>query len=99
MHAERAWHNIDRAGRRAHLAATGEAEIDFGAVRVAVVRADLAGLPTRDGVIAHLAAADLELGENFLDVLLGIPLLLLADIEHLHVRLLDFLWDFLWNFD
>src|SRR5918992_6201365 len=47
MDAERSWHDIGGAGGQAHLAAARKAEIDFGAVRMAVVRADLAGLPAR----------------------------------------------------
>ena len=76
MDAERARHHVDGFAGQSHLAAAGEAEIDFGRVRMAVVGADLAGLPARDGVVAGLAAADIELGQDFLDVLLGIPLLL-----------------------
>ena len=51
---------------------------------MAVVRADLARLPARHGVVAGLAAADVELGEDFLDVLLGVPLLLFVDVEDVH---------------
>src|SRR5207244_2223876 len=87
MDAERARHHVDRLAGQAHLAATGETEIDFGRERMAVVGADLAGLPARHGVVAGLAAADVELGENFLDVLLGVPLLFLVDIEGVHALL------------
>jgi hypothetical protein len=49
-----------------------------------VVRADLARLPARNRIVAELAAADLKLREDFLDVLLGVPFLLLVDIEGVH---------------
>ena len=54
---------------------------------MAMVGADLAGLPARHGVVAGLAAADVQLGEDLLDVLLGIPLLLFLDIECVHALL------------
>ena len=87
MDAERARHHVDGLAGQPHLAAAGEAEVDFGRIGMAMVRADLPGLPARDGVVAGLAAADVELGEDLLDVLLGIPLLLFLDIECVHALL------------
>src|SRR3990172_9549103 len=49
---ERTWRYVDSLGHRAHLAAAAEAEINFGAMRVAMIGADLAGLPAGDGVVA-----------------------------------------------
>src|SRR5258708_4978859 len=76
---ERARRPLDGFFPRAHLAAAGEAEIDFCRVRMAVVRTDLAGLPAGHGVVAVL-----DLAENLLDVLLGIPLLLFCQAERFH---------------
>src|SRR5258707_7150023 len=79
MHHERAWHDVDRLGGRAHDAAAGEAEIDLGRERMAVIGADLPRLPARHGDVALADHA-----EDFLDMMLGIPLLLLVEIEHVH---------------
>src|SRR5580698_7183202 len=58
MHDERAGHHRDGLARRAHGAADLEAEIDFGGVRVAMIRADLAGLPAGHGDVAVLDRAE-----------------------------------------
>src|SRR6188768_2843571 len=87
MDAERARLHVDGAARQPHLAAAREAEINLGREGMAVVGADLAGLPARHSVVAGLAAADIELGQDFLDVLLGIPRLLFLDIECVHALL------------
>ena len=79
MHHESAGRNRDGFLRRAHGAAAGKAEIDFGGVRVAVIGADLAGLPAGDGDVAIR-----DLAEDFLDVALGIPLLLAFEAEGMH---------------
>ena len=65
--------------RRAHRAAAGEAEVDFGRLGMAVVGADLAGLPARDGYVAVG-----NLAENLLDVVPGVPLLLAFQAEDMH---------------
>src|SRR6516165_12831 len=79
MHHECARHHIHRLRRRAHLAAALEAEIDLGRMRMAVIGTDLARLPARHGDIALPDPA-----QNLLHVARGAPLLLLAQIEHLH---------------
>src|ERR1700691_6116698 len=58
MHDEGAGRYRDGLCRRAHGAAAFEAEIDFSGVRVAMVRADLAGLPARHGDVALLDRAE-----------------------------------------
>jgi hypothetical protein len=62
-----------------HDAAAGEAEIDFGGIRVAMIGADLAGLPTgdRDVAVGYFA-------EDFLDVVLGVPLLFAFEAKDVH---------------
>src|SRR5215472_3154641 len=84
MHDKGAGLDLDRLARRAHHAAALEAEIDFGRVGVAVIGADLAGLPAGDGDVALL-----DVPEEFLDVLLGIILGLFGKTEHLHCSLPD----------
>ena len=64
---------------RPHRAAAGEAEVDFGRLRMAVVGADLAGLPAGHGDVAIG-----NLAENLLDVVLGVPLLLAFQTEDMH---------------
>ena len=81
MHHERARHDVDRPGRRAHLAATLEAEINLGGVRMTMIGADLARLPAGD---RDVALADLA--EDLLDVVGGIPLLLLEQGLRLHLQ-------------
>jgi hypothetical protein len=64
---------------RPHDAATRKAEIDLSGMGMAMIRADLAGLPTGDG--------DVPVGdpaENFFDVVLGIPLLLALETKNVH---------------
>src|SRR4249920_392895 len=73
------WCHCDGLLRRSHCAAAGEAEVDFGRLGVAVVGADLPGLPAGDG---HVAVGDLA--ENFLDVMPGVPLLLAFQTEDMH---------------
>ena len=65
--------------RGTHLAAAREAEVDFRRLGMAVVGADLAGLPAGDGDVAVG-----DLAENFLDMALGIPLLLAFQVEDMH---------------
>src|SRR4029077_4833922 len=74
---------LDRDGlvRRAHGAAAFEAEIDFGGVRVAMIGADLAGLPARHGDVAVRDGA-----EDFFDVLFRVELGLAGDAENMHGR-------------
>jgi len=79
VHHEGAWRHVDGLARRAHRAAAFNAEIDLGCMRMAVVGADLARLPARDG---HVARADAL--ENFLDMASGILFLLLPQAEHVH---------------
>src|SRR5579862_978217 len=67
MHHEGAGHNRDGLFRRAHGAAAFEAEIDLGGVRVAVIGADLAGLPA-----GHRDVAVRDGAENLFDVLFRI---------------------------
>src|ERR1700742_4982241 len=86
MDTERARHDIERAAWQPHLSAAGEAEVNLSGMRVTVIGADLAGLPASHGVIAGLPAADIEFGEDFLDVLLGIPLLLFLNVERVHLQ-------------
>ena len=54
--------------RRSHGAAAGKAEIDFGGMRMAVIGADLSGLPASDGEVALG-----DFAENFLDMVLEGP--------------------------
>src|SRR5271156_6656718 len=82
MHHEGAGRHLDLALGRAHPSTAGKAEIDLSRRGVAMVGADLAGLPASDG---DVAAGDLP--ENLLDMLCGIELLLPLQAEHLHVRL------------
>src|SRR5262249_29128432 len=70
VHDEAARHHLDLATGRAHAAATGEAEIDLGRLRVAMIRADLARLPACDGDVTAF-----DTSENLLDVPIRIPLL------------------------
>ena len=79
MHHERAGRDRDGFLRRAHGAAAGKAEIDFGGVRVAMVGADLSRLPAGDGDVAIG-----DLAQDLLDVVLGIPLLLALEAEDVH---------------
>src|ERR1700730_3285211 len=79
MYHERARHHVDRLARGAHLSAALEAEINFGGVRMAVIGTDLARLPARHGDVTLS-----NLPEDLLHVVLGIPLLLFSQIEHLH---------------
>src|ERR1700674_5076746 len=79
MHHERARHDVDRLLRRAHLAAALEAEINLGRVGMTVIGADLAGLPA-----CHRDVALADLAEDLLHVMLGIPLLLLGQVEDMH---------------
>ena len=60
-------------------AAAGEAEVDFGRLGVAVVGADLAGLPSRDGYVAVG-----NLAKKLLDMVFGVPLLLAFQAEDMH---------------
>src|SRR5262249_39473646 len=84
-HHERARHDVDGLPGRAHLAAALETEIDLRRLRMAVIGADLSRLPAGDRGVAFL-----DLAEDLLDVLLGIPGLLLDQIEDLHWRHLPF---------
>src|SRR3972149_3267998 len=52
MHHERSGHDVDGALGRAHLSAAFETEIDFGRLRVTVIRTHLARLPAGDRHIA-----------------------------------------------
>ena len=79
MHHEGAGRNRDGLLRRAHGAAAGKAEIDFGGVRVAMIGADLSGLPAGDGDVAIG-----DLAQDLLHVVLGIPLLLALEAENMH---------------
>src|SRR5262249_4361180 len=76
---ERARPDGDGLVRRAHRAATLKAEVNLGRLRMAVVGADLARLPAGNRDVAFL-----DLTEDLLNVLLRVPGLLLAQIEHLH---------------
>jgi hypothetical protein len=79
MHDEGAGLDVDSLARRAHDAAAAKAEIDFGRVGVTVIGADLAGLPAGDGEVSVFDAA-----EDFLDMLCGIELGLVGELEDLH---------------
>jgi hypothetical protein len=79
MNNEGALYNGDRLLRRAHGAAPGKAEVDFGGVRVAVIGADLPRLPAGDSDIAIG-----DLAQDFFHVALGIPLLLAFEAENVH---------------
>src|ERR1700722_1981298 len=81
MDHEGAGYHGDGLPRRAHGAAAFEAEIDLGGVRVAVIGADLAGLPAGHGDVAVLDGA-----EDFFDVLFRIELGLAGDAENMHGR-------------
>src|ERR1700733_8355392 len=81
MHHEGAGRDGDGFLRRAHGAAAFEAEIDLGGVRVAVIRADLAGLPA-----GHRDVAVLDGAEDFFHVLFRIELGLDRDAEDMHGR-------------
>jgi len=64
---------------RPHDAATRKAEIDFSGMGVAMIRADLARLPTGDG--------DVPIGdpaENLFDVMPRVPLLLTLEVKDMH---------------
>src|SRR5688572_18449691 len=62
-----------------HLAATFEAEVDLGGVRVAVIRADLARIPAGDREIAAGLHA-----QHILDVFLRVESRLLTEVEDVH---------------
>ena len=79
MDDEGARHDVDRFARRAHYAAALETEIDFGRVRVAVIGADLAGLPA-----CHRDVAVPDLAEDFFDVFFRIELGLADHAEGMH---------------
>jgi hypothetical protein len=79
MHDEGAGCYCDGLVRRAHGAAAGKAEIDFGRVRVAVVGADLPGFPAGDGKVAIG-----DFAQDLLHMVLGIPLLLALEAENMH---------------
>src|SRR5215471_5284819 len=79
VYDECARNDVDRLGGRAHRAAALETEIDFGGVGMAMIRADLAGLPARDRYVAFADAA-----ENLFDVKLGVPFLLPRQTEDMH---------------
>src|SRR5580704_9757937 len=81
MHHEGAGYHGDGLSRRAHGAAAFEAEIDLGGVRVAVIGADLAGLPA-----GHRDVAVRDGAEDFFDVLFRIELGLAGDAENVHGR-------------
>src|ERR1039457_7526479 len=81
MHDEGAGLNGDSLLRRAHGAAAGKAEIDFGGVRVAVVGADLPGLPAGDRDVAIG-----DLAQDLFHVVLGIPLLLALEAKNMYTR-------------
>ena len=71
--------DVDRPLRRAHHAATREAEIDLGRLRMAVVRTHLPGLPAGNRYIAST-----DFAQNLLDMTIGIPLLFLFKLEYEH---------------
>src|SRR5688572_20750667 len=79
MHHEGAGSDRDGFLGRAHGAAAGKAEINFGRVRVAMIGADLPRLPAddRDVTLGDLA-------EDLLDMAFGIPLLLALETEYMH---------------
>ena len=79
MHDEGAGRDGYGFHRRAHGAAAGKAEVDLGGVRVAVIGADLPGLPA-----GHCDVAVGDRAEDLLDVLLGIPFLFLLEAEDVH---------------
>ena len=71
MNDEGARRDRDGCGGRAHRAAAGKAEVDFGGLRMAMVWADLSRLPARHGDVAVG-----DLAQDLLDMVLGVPLLL-----------------------
>ena len=79
MDDENARLHEDAFAWRAHNAAALEAKIDFGGVRMAVIRADLPGLPAGDRDVALFYAA-----QDFFDVLFRIVFGLFDDAENLH---------------
>src|SRR5579862_517283 len=82
MHHEGAGHDRDHAVRCAHGATALEAEINFGGVRVTVVRADLAWLPAGDRDVASANRA-----EDLLDVFVRIELRLMRQVKDVHRHL------------
>ena len=76
---EGARHYRNRFSRCSHGASAGKAEIDFGGMWMAVIRADLAGLPASHGEVTLSYFA-----EDFLDMVLRVPLLLTFEAEDLH---------------
>src|SRR5262249_46505409 len=83
MHHKGAGLDLDGLARRAHHAAAGKAEIDFGRVGVTMIGTDLAGLPAGDGDVAVFDPV-----EDLLDVFLGIVFGLFGKAEDLHGALL-----------
>src|SRR5262249_19142410 len=81
MHHKRAGHDIDRLAVRAHFAATLEAKVDLGRMRMAVIRADLPGFPTRH---RHVTFADLA--EDLLDMTLRVPFFFPLEMKNIHRR-------------
>src|SRR5258708_30612174 len=79
MHDEHARHSVDCTGRRAHLAAALEAEVDFGCVGVTMIGADLARFPARHRHVACAGAV-----EDLLDMALRVPFLLPRQIKNTH---------------
>ena len=71
--------HCDCFSRRPHGASAGEAEIDFGSKRMAVIGADLAGFPASHGEVTLGNFA-----EDLLDMVLGVPLLLAIEAEDVH---------------
>src|SRR5262249_40255912 len=84
MHDKGAGGHRDTLARRAHDAAALDAEINFGGVGVAMIRADLAGLPARHGEVAVFDPA-----EDLLDMLLRLELGFIGKFEDLHCYLPD----------
>lgn len=76
---EGAGRDCDGFRRRPHGTAAGKAEIDFGGMRMAVIGADLAGLPASHGEVTLGYFA-----EDLFNMVLGIPLLFALEAEDMH---------------
>src|SRR5919109_4307500 len=80
MDDEQSGRDVDDALRRAHTAPAAEPEIDFGCLRMTMIRADLARLPVDN---REIAIGDLAQDLFFLGMHITAERLLFLDIEHL----------------
>jgi hypothetical protein len=83
MHNERTWGDGNLSPRRQHAATSLKTEIDLGSVRVGMIGADLARLPTRHG---HVSLP--QLAKDFFHMVILSEFLFFQQVENMHEFLL-----------